>query len=185
MGLPDGRKIRPDQRRKAYALMGEIAEAVGYETDEIKQVMKHDFIVNHLEALQKELFSLSDCDVTTAKEFITYLIDFILRNDIPTHVPLREMNDDIEQYVYSCLMRKKCCVCQQPAEFHHVDHVGAGFDRTKVVHIGRRCLPLCREHHTEIHTKPLQEFLDAYHLMCVICDEKIAKVYKLRGKKNE
>ena len=147
--------------------------------------MKHDFVANHLEALQKELFSLSDCDVTTAKESISYLIDFILRNDIPTHVPLRDLNDDVERYVYAWLTHKKCCVCQRPAEFHHVDHVGAGFDRTKVQHIGRRCLPLCREHHTEVHTQPLQEFLERYHLTTVICDEKIAKVYKLRSRKHE
>lgn len=148
VGLPDGRRIRPDQRRKAYALMGEIAEAVGYKQEEIKDVMKHEFTSNHLESLEKELFSLSDCDVTTAKEFISYLIDFILRNDIPTRAPLRDLTDDVERYVYACLVRKRCCVCQGAAEFHHVDHVGAGYNRNKVQHIGRRCLPLCRVHHT-------------------------------------
>lgn len=132
VGLPDGRRISPEQRRKAYALMGEIAEAVGYEKDEIKDVMKHDFVSNHLQQLEKELFSLSDCDVTTAKEYISYLIDFILRNDIPTHVPLIKLADDIDRYVYACLMRKKCCICGQKADFHHVDAVGMGNDRNEV-----------------------------------------------------
>ena len=182
VGLPDGRRISPEQRRKAYALMGEIAEAVGYEKDEIKDVMKHDFVSNHLQQLEKELFSLSDCDVTTAKEYISYLIDFILRNDIPTHVPLIELADDIDRYVYACLIRKKCCICGQKADFHHVDAVGMGNDRDEVQHIGRRCLPLCRAHHVEIHTIGTTEFCNRYHIRSQICDEKIAKVYRLRSK---
>ncbi len=182
VGLPDGRRISPEQRRKAYALMGEIAEAVGYEKDEIKDVMKHDFVSNHLQQLEKELFSLSDCDVTTAKEYISYLIDFILRNDIPTHVPLIELADDIDRYVYACLIRKKCCICGQKADFHHVDAVGMGNDRDEVQHIGRRCLPLCRAHHVEIHTIGTTEFCNRYHIHPQICDEKIAKVYRLRSK---
>lgn len=182
VGLPDGRRISPEQRRKAYALMGEIAEAVGHEKDEIKDVMKHDFVSNHLQQLEKELFSLSDCDVTTAKEYISYLIDFILRNDIPTHVPLIELADDIDRYVDACLMRKKCCICGQKADFHHVDAVGMGNDRNEVQHIGRQCLPLCRAHHVEIHTIGTTEFCNRYHIRPQICDEKIAKVYMLRSK---
>lgn len=182
VGLPDGRRISPEQRRKAYALMGEIAEAVGYEKDEIKDVMKHDFVSNHLQQLEKELFSLSDCDVTTAKEYISYLIDFILRNDIPTHVPLIELADDIDRYVYACLIRKKCCICGQKADFHHVDAVGMGNDRNEVQHIGRKCLPLCRAHHVEIHTIGTTEFCNRYHIRPQICDEKIAKAYRLRSK---
>lgn len=70
IGLEDGRKITPEQRRKAFALVGEIAAWSGYERDEAHLTLKHDFIQNHLQQLQRELFSLSDCDVTTAKEYI-------------------------------------------------------------------------------------------------------------------
>ena len=34
VGLEDGRKITPEQRRKAFALVGEIAAWSGYEKDE-------------------------------------------------------------------------------------------------------------------------------------------------------
>lgn len=185
VGLPDGRKISPEQRRKAYALMGEIAEAVGYTKDEIKDVMKHDFVANHLEQLEKELFSLANCDMTTAREYINYLIDFILRHDIPTHVPLQELADDIDKYVYACLIRKKCVICQAKADFHHVDTVGMGNNRNKVDHIGRECLPLCRMHHTEIHSIGNNAFFDRYHIRPGICDEKMVIIYHLRSKKGE
>ena len=181
IGLEDGRKISPEQRRKAYALLGEIAEWAGYEPDEIKEVMKYEFRKKVVSSLERDLFSLSDCDMTNAKKFIDYLVDFILRNNIPTHRPLAELADDIDRYIYACLIRKKCCVCGQKADLHHVDAVGMGNDRTQINHIGRRCLPLCRVHHNEIHTTGTTAFIDRYHIHPGIIDDRIAKAYKLKG----
>lgn len=183
IGLPDGRKISPEQRRKCYALFGEIAEWAGYEPEEIKEELKHQFRKKVVKSLERELFSLSDCDMTTAREFLNYLIDFVLRNDVPTHVPLAELSDDIDRYVYACLMRKKCAVCGQKADLHHIDQVQMGHNRNEIEHIGRRCLPLCRKHHDEIHSIGCDRFLQYYHLKPGVIDEKIVKVYKLRGKR--
>lgn len=181
IGLRDGRRITPEQRRKAYALMGEIAEWAGYEPEEIKEVMKYEFRKKIVKALDRDLFSLSTCDVTTARGFISYLIDFILRNDVPTHVPLGDLADDIDRYVYCCLIRKKCAVCGAKADLHHIDRVGMGNDRTKVDHIGRRCLPLCRVHHEELHGIGDEAFMALHHLKPGVIDEKVAKIYRLRG----
>lgn len=183
IGLKDGRRITPEQRRKAYALMGEISEWSGTEPEEIKEVLKYEFRKKIVRSLEKDLFSLSSCDVTTAKEFISYLIDFVLRNDVPTHQPLRDLADDIDRYVYACLIHKKCAVCGAKAELHHVDQIGLGGDRTQAQHIGRRCLPLCRKHHDELHQMGGQSFLDYHHLKPGVIDERIAKVYRLKGDK--
>ncbi len=183
--IPDGRRISPEQRRKAYAIMGEIAAWAGMEPDEVKLMQKHDFVQRHLEGLHKELFSLADCDMTTAKEFITYLIDFVLEFDVPLNVPIMDVVDDVQKYVYACLMHKKCAVCGKKAELHHVDRVGMGNDRTKIQHLGRRCLPLCREHHMEIDHLGDDGFLQKYHLDTVEIDQKISKIYRLRGNRNE
>lgn len=180
--IPDGRRISPDQRRKAYAIMGEIAAWAGMETEEVKLVQKHDFVQKHLEGLHKELFSLSDCDMTTAKEFITYLIDFILEFDVPLKIPITDVVDDVQKYVYACLMHKKCAVCGKKAELHHVDRVGMGNNRNEIMHIGRRCLPLCREHHIEIDHLGDIRFCERYHIEPVEIDDKIAKLYRLRRK---
>lgn len=179
VGLPDARTITPQQRRKAFALVGEIAEYTGYTKDQANLTLKHEFIAHHLEALQKELFSLSDCDVTTAREYISYLIEFCLRFDVPTHQPLAELCDDLERYIYACLLCKKCCVCGKRAELHHVDRIGMGNDRTKVTHIGRRCLPLCREHHMEVDQIGDAALCERYHVEPVKIDERISKTYKL------
>ena len=180
VGLPDGRRISPEQRRKAYALMREIGEFYGYEQSEIKDVMKHDFMANHLKQLQRELFSLSDCDVTTAKEFISYLIDFILRNDIPTRVPLASLADDIDRYMYSCLRRRKCCICGQKADIHHWTRIGMGANRKTVIHEGMPLEPLCRGHHTECHTMAQEEFDERYHIKPIKATKEICKTLGLK-----
>ena len=93
--LPDGRRISPEQRRKVYALIGEIAEYVdgirnAGTVESAKRTLKMEFMLSRMEGMERRLFSLASCDVTTAREFINFLVDFIVENDIPTRVPLIE-----------------------------------------------------------------------------------------------
>ena len=185
--LPDGRRISAEQRRKVYAILGEIAEYVdgirnADTIEEQKRLLKMEFMVKRMESAERRMFSLSDCDMSTAREFITYLIDFIIANDIPTKVPLIEQCEDVSRYIYSCLANKKCCICGKPADLHHVQSVGSQGYRDKINHIGLEALPLCREHHTESHTKGQIEFMKQYHLEPIKIDAKIAKIYKLNTK---
>lgn len=186
--LWDGRRISPEQRRKCYALLGEIAEYTdGIRTaetvDEQKRLLKMEFMLRRMEATERRMFSLADCDMSTAREFITYLIDFIIANDIPTRVPLIDNCDDIAAYMYACAMHRKCAVCGKAADIHHCEgsRIGAGVDREKVHQLGREVLPLCRVHHTELHAMPESEFMAKYHLQKVKLDEQLCK--RLRFKK--
>ena len=185
--LWDGRRISPEQRRKCYALLGEIAEYTdGIRTaetvDEQKRLLKMEFMLRRMEATERRMFSLADCDMSTAREFITYLIDFIIANDIPTRVPLIDNCDDIAAYMYACTMHRKCAVCGKAADIHHCEgsRIGAGVDRTKVHQLGREVLPLCRVHHTECHKIPESEFVKKYHLQKVRIDEALCKRLKFR-----
>lgn len=185
--LPDGRRISPEQRRKAYALIGEITEYVdgirnADTIEEQKGLLKMEFMLRRMEATERRMFSLSDCSVTTAKEFITYLIDFIIANDIPTRVPLIDNCDDIAAYMYACTMHRKCAVCGKAADIHHCEgsRIGAGVDRMKVHQLGREVLPLCRVHHTELHAMPESEFIAKYHLQKVKLDEVLCKRLKFK-----
>lgn len=185
--LWDGRRISPEQRRKCYALLGEIAEYTdGIRTaeavDEQKRLLKMEFMLKRMEATERRMFSLSDCDMSTAREFITYLIDFIIANDIPTRVPLIDNCDDIAAYMYACTMHRKCAVCGKAADIHHCEgsRIGAGVDRTKVHQLGREVLPLCRVHHTELHAMPESEFIAKYHLEKIKLDEALCKRLKFK-----
>ena len=141
-----------------------------------------EFMLKRMEATERRMFSLADCDMSTAREFITYLIDFIIANDIPTRVPLIDNCDDIAAYMYACTMHRKCAVCGKPADIHHCEgsRIGAGVDRTKVHQLGREVLPLCRVHHTELHTMPESEFVKKYHLQKVKLDEALCKRLKFK-----
>ena len=183
IGLPDGRTISPEQRRKAYALMREIAEWMGDLPEYVKRLMKMEFMVTRMQALEKHIFSLSDCDMTTAREFITYLIDFIIEHDVPTQTPLIELCEDISRYVYACLMHKKCAVCgANHVDLHHTQAVGAGRNRDEIFQIGMPVLPLCREHHMESHNIGQKSFMDKYHFKPIGLTVEIGKVYGLTKK---
>ena len=186
----DGRRISPEQRRKVYAILGEIAEFVqGFRNaetvEDTKAMMKMEFVLSRMESMERRLFSLSNVDVTTARNFIDFLIEFCVKNDIPMSISPLEYCEDIGRYVYACLMNKKCCICGRKADLHHVQAVGAGQDRREINHIGLECLPLCREHHSESHNIGQTDFMAKYHLEPVKIDEKIAKRYRLNTKERK
>ena len=180
IGLPDGRLITPEQRKRIYAMLRDISEWMGeLDPEVVKNYMKIEFMVNDMNAIARRLFSLSDCDMTTAREFNDFLAHFIIANNIPTKEPLVEYCDDIEKFIYACLMGKVCAVCGKPAELHHVDAIGAGRNRDTVYQIGMGVLPLCRIHHTECHRIGGESFLDKYHLRPVPLTRTIGKKYAL------
>lgn len=176
----DKRGISSEQRRKAWALMTEIADYQGQSKDDVYAEQKTAFSIKHLEILQGELFRLSSATISTARAFINMLIEIILEYGIPTKEPLYGLCDDIERYVYACLMNKKCAVCGKKTELHHYDHVGMGRNRREIDHIGMRAYPLCREHHEEIHMIGERAFDEKYHLVPIAIDQKIAKKYNLK-----
>lgn len=183
--LPDGRRITPRQRRMIYALLAEISEYINGVRDadsleETKDMMKLGFALERMESMERKLFSLSDVDETTATMFISFIIDFILKHDIPTKISLLDNNDDIAHFVYACLANKKCCICGKHADLHHVDAVGSGNNRNEIHHLGRLALPLCREHHTESHKAGQQSFMAKYHLEPIALDEKLCKIFGLK-----
>lgn len=179
--LVDGRKLSDNQRKMCYALINAIAEWSGSTTEEVKQAFKLEFWVSQTQTLADKIFSLSNAPMSLIAEFQRFLVAFILTNDIPTKRPLVEYVDDIEEYTYLCVVRKKCCVCGRHADLHHIDAVGMGNDRTEIHNIGREVITLCREHHTEIHAIGKSEFMSKYHLDGgVIADKTICKVHKLK-----
>ena len=145
--LDDGRTISGEQRKKIFALIRDIALWSGHEPEDIRCFLQWDFICKK----GYEWFSLSDVDMTTAKEFITYLITFCFNWNIPTKDTLLNQTDDISKYLYLCLEHRKCAICNKHAEVHHVDRVGAGRNRDSIVHIGMKAIALCHKHHIMAH----------------------------------
>lgn len=184
--LPDRYKITTLQRRKAYSLLQAICKWSGYtplETE--KELTKQMFIGLQVPTLA-DTFSLSNCSREVARLYITYLIDFCLLHDIPCGEPMWKLAEDIPKYVYMATIHKRCAVCGKKADLHHAQGggtIGMGNNRNKVNHIGRPCLPLCRKHHSELHTIGEKSFLEKYLLEPVEVDERIADTYNLHKAK--
>jgi hypothetical protein len=177
----DSRSRSLEQIKIAWALMTEIAEWQGQDKESTYHEQQLIFSDKFMEVLQGRLFHLSSATMSEASMFITMLIEVIIQYGIPTKMPLYEMAEDVGQYVYACLVNRKCAVCGRKTELHHVDAVGMGYNRREICHIGMRCLPLCREHHMETHNIGTRAFEEKYHLVPVKIDERIAKIYKLKG----
>ena len=175
----DGRRISAQQRKKAYVLIHRISEWSGYAPDEVTKEITKMMFRDTQDTLHDGIFSLSDCDITTARLYIDYLIAFCIDNNIDVGQPMYELCEDIPRYVWSCLMNHRCAVCGKRSELHHVDAIGMGRNRKEICHIGMRALPLCRHHHCEIHSVGRDEFLKRYLLEPVAIDERILAEYHL------
>lgn len=180
----DSRPLSDKQRRSCYAMIGEIAVWMGEDKAEAKEILKLEFWTAELWQTADSLFSLSNAPVSVVAAFQRWLARFIVRQDIPTKHPMLSYVDDIVDYVYSCLVHKKCCICGRHAELHHVERVGMGRSRQEIIHEGMEALPLCREHHTEAHTMPDEDFFKRYHLDGGIeLDKTLCRIYGLNTEK--
>lgn len=177
----DGRPMSDKQRRTCYKLLREIAAYTGMGLDSTKEWMKHKFVTEELNQPVDMTFSLSDAPMSMVCAYQRFLINFILDWEIPCSFSLLDFADDINSYIYSCLVHKKCCICGQHSDLHHVDRVGMGGDREEMIHEGMEALPLCRGHHSELHQNGDREFYAQYHITKgVVLDKFLCKLYKLK-----
>lgn len=96
-----------------------------------------------------EIFSLSNCNLETAREFITFLIDTCIDNDIALANNPVEYTDDISAYLFSCIKRHACCVCGSQGTVYKV-----GREERKI--------SLCLNHFDEASLKGLKKFESLY-----------------------
>jgi hypothetical protein len=178
----DNRCISAEQRRKAWALMTEIAAYQGQDKEDVYREQSAAFSIKNFESLQGHLFHLSTATVSEARDFINLLIEIIIEYGIPTKEPLYGLCDDLERYTYACLMNKKCAVCGRKADIHHCEGsaVGMGRNRKQIIHVGLTLLPLCREHHNQIHASGETAFLEKYHVVGIPATEEICKKVGLK-----
>lgn len=76
-------------------LLKYIAEWIGDTEENTKALMKIQFNMQ-IQSVGKHIISFRDCDMTTAREFISLLINFMIENEIYSGEPLYLLNDDIE-----------------------------------------------------------------------------------------
>jgi hypothetical protein len=148
----DSRRITEVQRKMIYATCKDIADYIG----DPKELVRSDLISNFSEEVGIDFFSLSDCSLETAREFINYIMEYAIKNDIPLTGRGVDRTYDIDKYLYSCIKHEKCCVCGKQGVIYTV---------TK----GNK-ICLCNKDYEIAKIKGLDEF------------EKMYKVYSIRIK---
>lgn len=182
--MVDSRPLSDKQRRCCYALLRAISDYTGQGMDPTKEYMKLKFLAEDLEQTADKIFSLSNAPMSLVCAFQRFLVRFIVDWDIPTTFSLLDMVDDVQDYIYACLINKKCVITGRTADLHHVERVGMGRNREEIIHEGMEVLPLSREMHQEAHTMSDEDFFEKYHLPGgIIMDKTLCRIYGLKAKR--
>ncbi len=207
--LDDGRTISAVQRRKIFALVRDITDWVsqikgskvncyGYQIsrEELEtlrrmqllylidyadtEAVRYQLTQHYCSIVNIDLFSLSDVDMSTARDFIDWLVELCVVHGIPCIDTLLNRCEDIGRYLYACVANRRCAVCGARADIHHVDSVGSGVDRRKTHHLGKRVQPLCRKHHSEVESTGQETFDRKYCMDSIRLDERLCEILKWR-----
>lgn len=171
----DKRVISYKQRRKVYALLHSIAQSTGVTANAAKDELKKTYCKEK----RCELFSLSNCSVKQANDFIDYLVNFCLAWDVEFASKALDVAKDSYGWEYNCLMNHKCAICGKRMQIAHVHAIGMGANRNKMRHIGYSVMPLCVNHHHEQHSIGIKTFLNKYALSGVRVTKDIARFLKI------
>lgn len=177
--IVDKRHLSPRQRRKTYAMLKDMSSWTGYELEDYKQLMKGMFY----EAFGTEPFSLANTDMTTARMFISFLIEVALEQGIPMNQPPRERTDDLDVYMLQSLRHRSCVICGKHADVHHIDAIGMGNNGTTADHRGRKMIALCRIHHQLADNMGWQTFSGLFHVVGVVPSSEMIKSLGLMTQK--
>ena len=198
--LNDGRKLTTKQRNAIFSIVSDITDYVSQppeterKREEIKvlrelkilyliditdkEEMRRILTRRYCDLSDTDLFSLSNCDMTTALEFLHWLIELCVVHGIPCHESLLSKCEDVGRYLYACVANRRCAICGAKADIHEVEKVGAGRNRRKIHHLGQLVQPLCRKHHSEVEQIGQQSFDKKYHLEAIRLDEELCKILK-------
>ena len=179
--LFDNRIITAQQRKKIHAILSDIVKSSGngknaYDIESIKEDMKLMFC----ESKGIDEFSTSeltgDCTVTTASEFITFLLDFCLEYGIPLSDKPIELAEDIKHQLIKCLYERKCAVCWQPGMVYPVNTTGA-----MKVQGRHELMCLCNDHYQEAESLGHKSFASKQHVVGILMNQE--QFMKLKNKR--
>ena len=176
--LNDNRTITPEQRKKIYATIKDISLYTGDEPEYLKEFLKFDYCGESGE----EYFSLSNCSIGTAKDFITHIIDFVLKYNIPLSDIGVNRTDDIDKYLYGCIKYRRCAITGRAgADIHHCEgsRIGMGGNRKKISNKGRKLIALSRVWHNKVHQEGEEEIFKLYKIYGITLNDVALKELRL------
>lgn len=161
LSIVDGRQISMKQRKKIFALLNDIYAHTGQPQEDMRQIFQ--FYLQMIRGY--ELFSLSNCTMSQARELIEIILEWVFLHDIPLNHKTSDLMKEDRKFIYLATVNRKCVICGKPkSHLAHRDAVGMGRNRNKIDHYGHKVLALCSNHHLEQHQMGVDSFDKKYHL---------------------
>ncbi len=154
----DNRQMSQKQNALSHVLIADVARWSYDEPKWIESVLKY-----YYEAKSGVYFEHSRATKNEATEWIGFLIEFILKNDIPLEKRYQYLLEN-NKWFYYCLKYRKCCICGKHADVCHIEVVGMGRNRKKISHETFTFYAGCRFHHQEEHHIGTKNFLNKYQI---------------------
>ena len=190
-------RLSLEQMKMIFALCRDYAEILGYDTNELREILKAEFCVhNCIEEFSCSPYKKNACTMEIATKFIQFIIEHAINLvGFPLKVveghgknrvvrSSREVCPDIRSYEIACMRNKVCCVCGARIDndimidLHHSPALGVPYEQDDGKQTG--FMSLCRVHHSMAHNMGLKEFEKYYHLQPVwLTDNLIIELKKI------
>ena len=187
------KKMSAAQNGLIHVLFKQYGEEKGYTMVEMKEIMKSEFA----RAYDIFNFETSKCDMQTANEFIAFMIEHAIDNDVNLYIlnkkekttrHILEIDFITQRYVIACLKKKICTICGKihdeynTVELHHWKSVASAvgtYDNDDG--LSTPFMSLCTFHHSEFHNTGIESFKNKYHIEGVWLNNRLVidlkKVY--------
>ncbi len=187
------KKMSAAQNGLIHVLFKQYGEEKGYTMVEMKEIMKSEFA----RAYDIFNFETSKCDMQTANEFIAFMIEHAIDNDVNLYISnkkekttrhILEIDFITQRYVIACLKKKMCAICGKvhdeynTVELHHWKSVASAvgtYDDDDG--LSTPFMSLCTFHHSEFHNTGIESFKNKYHIEGIWLNDRLVidlkKVY--------
>lgn len=167
--------ITDSQRNKAFAVIKDMGDSIGYE----KMEMKEALIMRFAEVSEHGKISLSDCSKTAAADFIDFSIRLGYELGVQWEDNPRKRLDSLDRWLRMCLDKKICAVSTKPGKnyyidnsgeivhVHHADAIGMGQNRQKLDDRELKKICLSAEYHNIAHKMGWKSFKKKYHVEAI------------------
>lgn len=180
------KRLSKAQNGLIHVLLKQFGEELGWTMQDMKEYQKEQFALSR----DLEKFSTANCDMEMANDFIAFIIEQALENEINLYVlnkhdnrykSILKVDKTTERYVIACLRAKTCAICgRKGADLHHWKTIASAAG-TYENDDGLKTpfMSLCRIHHNEFHEIGQKEFEEKYHIEGVWLNPQL--VYELLG----
>ena len=174
-------KISDEQRKLLFALWRDYESYTGVPIDAVEAWFKYQYML-HADLDRLPSVSRGRMSKHLATDFITFTLEYYLNNGIPFQQADWYKGADVARVCYAMLLKRICFVCgREESDVHHLNGstVGMGNDRSKVSHVGRMVVCLCRECHGKIHQGGEQAFFNKHHIAPIKLDAETVQILGL------